>query len=455
MRETEDYEFSEVSRTLLGTSFQEIPQALMIWVKLSKEARSRTGYYKKLIGTEIMEASLFKEVPTFLILAGTITMLVSIRKTQNLLLLFPREEIPRNWKILYSLMILFLGGYSLAAWLTWDQNMNLVTLLTGLVFFGGSFFVLFSVTTYHQTLQHLIHSKQQLSRAKQRAEKSLARLQQVPTLIQTEKMAGLGQMVAGIAHEINNPVNFIHANLAPAQKYIQDLMNLISLYQEALPNQDPKIEKYLQDIDFDFISEDLPSLLESMGNGSQRITEIVGSLKQFSRMNESAIKSVDLHQGLDSTLIILDHRLRENGRRLPIQVVRRYGEIPPITCYAGEINQVFMNILVNAIDALEEAMDNEFLQDPQIEIQTCCRDQWVQVFIRDNGSGIKAEVRRKLFDPFFTTKAVGKGTGLGLSISYQIITQKHHGRLKCYSEPGKTEFLIELPQPGFSPLKST
>lgn len=402
-----------------------------------------------------MEASFFKEVPTFLILAGTITMLVSIRKTQNLLLLFPREEIPRNWKILYSLMILFLGGYSLAAWLTWDQNMNLVTLLTGLVFFGGSFFVLFSVTTYHQTLQHLIHSKQQLSQAKQRAEESLARLQQVPTLIQTEKMAGLGQMVAGIAHEINNPVNFIHANLAPAQKYIQDLMNLISLYQEALPNQDPKIEKYLQDIDFDFISEDLLSLLKSMGNGSHRITEIVGSLKQFSRMNESAIKSVDLHQGLDSTLIILDHRLRENGRRLPIQVVRRYGEIPSITCYAGEINQVFMNILVNAIDALEEAMDDEFLQDPQIEIQTCCRDQWIQVFIRDNGSGIKPEVQRKLFDPFFTTKPVGKGTGLGLSISYQIITQKHHGRLKCYSETGQTEFLIELPHTGFSPLKNT
>ncbi len=393
-----------------------------------------------------MGALLLRGVPTLLILIGTITMVVSIKKTQHLLLLFPSKNVPRNWKILYSLMIMFLGGYSLAAWLTWTQNASLVTLLTGVVFFGGSFFVLFSVSTYYQTLKHLIHSQQELSQAKQWAEDSLERLQQVPTLIQTEKMASLGQMVAGVAHEINNPVNFIHANIKLAKGYIQDLLKLIELYQEALPEPHPSIKNYLQEIDFSFLRKDLPNLLVSMGNGSQRIATIVNSLKQFSRLNESAIKSVDLHQGLDSTLVILEHRLRANGQRSPIQVIRRYGDIPPVTCYAGEINQVFMNILLNAIDALEDAMANKQLQNPQIEIQTCCNNFKVQVFIRDNGSGMTADIQKKLFDPFFTTKAVGQGTGLGLSISYQIITQKHHGHLRCRSEAGTTEFLIELPQ---------
>ncbi len=213
-----------------------------------------------------------------------------------------------------------------------------------------------------------------------------------------------------------------------------------------MPEADPSIETYLQEIDFDFLREDLPNLLTSMGNGSQRIAAIVSSLKQFSRMNESAVKSVDLHQGLDSTLVILEHRLRANGRRSPIQVICRYGDIPPVTCYAGEVNQVFMNILVNAIDALEEATTNNCLHNPQIEIQTHCNEEGVQVSIRDNGPGITADIQKKLFDPFFTTKAVGKGTGLGLSISYQIITQKHHGHLRCRSESGLTEFLIELPR---------
>lgn len=393
-----------------------------------------------------MEILLSKEVPTFLIVLGTITMMVSIRKTQQLLHLFSPEDIPRNWKILYSLMIMFLGGYSLAAWLIWVQSDSLITLLTGVVFFGGSFFVLFSVTTYHQTLQHLIHSRQELSYAKQRAEESLARLQQVPTLIQTEKMVSLGQMVAGVAHEINNPVNFIHANIEHAREYVRDLITLIDLYQRALPQPTPTIQACLQNIDFDFLKEDLPGVLASMEYGSQRITKIVSSLKQFSRMNEAAIKSVDLHQGLDSTLIILDHRLRAHGKRSAIQVSRQYGDIPPITCYAGEINQVFMNILANAIDALEEAMVQGNLPNPHIEIQTTCTDRWVQVAIRDNGPGIPVEVQKRLFDPFFTTKAVGKGTGLGLSISYQIVTQKHHGQLTCQSRPGRTEFLIELPR---------
>jgi two-component system NtrC family sensor kinase len=395
-----------------------------------------------------MALSLFREVPTFLILAGAITMLASIHKTQILLQLFNPSHIPRNWRILYALMIMFLGGYSLAAYLTWEQQANWVTLLTGLVFFGGSFFVLFSVSTYHQTLQHLIHSQQELEQAKQRVEDSLARLQQVPTLIQTEKMASLGQMVAGIAHEINNPVNFIHANLDPAQEYIQDLIQLVERYQAAYPEPAFDIKRYLRRIDFDFLKQDLPRLLTSMGNGSQRITEIVGSLKRFSRMDEAILKPVDLHEGLDSTLVILEHRLRAQGPRSPIRVNRHYGDIPLVTCHGGEINQVFMNILVNAIDALEEAMAHHGLPDPEIEIQTSCDSKFVTIQIRDNGVGISAAVQPKLFDPFFTTKVVGKGTGLGLSISYQIITQKHQGRLQCTSEPGKTEFAITLPRGG-------
>ncbi|MDA0672128.1 MAG: ATP-binding protein [Cyanobacteria bacterium] len=392
-----------------------------------------------------MAVSLFREIPTFLILAGTVTMLASIHKTRVLLRLFDPKHIPINWRILYSLMIMFLGGYSLAAYLTWSQSASWVTLLTGLVFFGGSFFVLFSVSTYHQTLKHLLHSKQELKQAKQRVEDSLARLQQVPTLIHTEKMAGLGQMVAGIAHEINNPVNFIHANIAPAKDYIQDLIDLVELYQAAYPQPTADIQRHLYQIDVDFLKQDLPRLLKSMGNGSQRITEIVGSLKHFSRMDEAILKTVNLHEGLDSTLVILEHRLRAKGTRSPIQVNRQYGDIPPITCHAGEINQVFMNILVNAIDALEEAMDKDGLQNPQIDIHTSCNAEFATICIRDNGGGIPPTVQKKLFDPFFTTKAVGKGTGLGLSISYQIITQKHQGHLQCVSEPGKTEFTIALP----------
>jgi two-component system NtrC family sensor kinase len=392
-----------------------------------------------------MEISLFKEIPTFLILAGTITMLVSIHKTRALLRLFEPDQIPRNWKILVSLMALFLGGYSLAAWLTWTQKTNWVTLLTGMVFFGGSFFVLFSVTTYHQTLSHLLFSKRQLKQAKQRVEDSLMRLQQVPTLIQTEKMASLGQMVAGVAHEINNPINFIHANIYPAQEYTQDLIALVELYQQTYPKPPASIQQRLDQIDFDFLRKDLPNLLGSMENGSRRITEIITSLKRFSRMDEAVLKSVDLHEGINSALVILEHRLRANGQRSRIEVIRRYGNIPPVKCLAGEINQVFMNILVNAIDALEEAMIEDNLNDPQIEIESDYNDAFVQIRIRDNGSGIQESIQHKLFDPFFTTKSVGRGTGLGLSISYQIITQKHHGHLKCVSEPGKTEFLIELP----------
>lgn len=372
-------------------------------------------------------------------------MLVSIRKAQKVLGLFEAKRIPRNWNILYSLMIMFLGGYSFAAWLIWNQQSTWITLLTGIVFFGGAFFVLFSVTTYHQTLSQLISSQRLCEDAKQRAEESLERLQQVPSLIQTEKMAGLGQMVAGVAHEINNPVNFIHANIKPAQAYIEDLIHIIDLYQTTFPDPPEQIQTALYEADYAFLKQDLPKLLSSMRNGSQRISEIVRSLKTFSRMDESALKEVNLHDGLDSTITILEHRLKATAKRPPIELVRSYGDVPPILCFAGELNQVFMNILSNAVDALEEAIHQHNLRQPQIEIKTRVHQNSVRIHIADNGWGIPSSIQSKLFDPFFTTKAVGKGTGLGLSISYQIVTKKHGGNLRCYSQPGQTEFVIELP----------
>lgn len=372
-------------------------------------------------------------------------MLLSIQKTQKLLQLFDSNQIPRNWKILYLLMILFLGGYSFAIWLTWYQKVSLITLLTGIVFFGGAFFVLFSVTTYHQTLSQLIASQQQLQEAKFRAEDSLARLQQVPSLIQTEKMAGLGQMVAGLAHEINNPVNFIYGNVSPAKDYVNDLIHLVALYETAVPTQPQQIQTFLDKIDFDFLKEDLPKLLGSIEHGAQRIAEIVRSLKTFSRMDESKLKEVDLHQGIDSALVILEHRLKANLKRSPIEVIRCYDELPTILCYAGELNQVFMNLLANAIDALDDAADSQGLLHPQIKITTLVHREMVQISIADNGLGIPPFLQNRLFDPFFTTKPVGQGTGLGLSISYQVVTKKHGGDLRCYSQPGFTEFIIELP----------
>jgi two-component system NtrC family sensor kinase len=388
---------------------------------------------------------LFREIPAILILAGTLVMLLSIQKTRELLRLFDYNQIPRNWKILYLLMILFLGGYSVAIWLTWHQKTDFIILLTGVVFLGGAFFVLFSVTTCHQTLSQLIASQKQLHAAKSRAEDSLARLQQVPSLIQTEKMAGLGQMVAGVAHEINNPVNFIYGNVSPAKDYVNDLIHLVALYETALPTKPPNIQKFSDEIDFAFIKEDLPKLLDSIEHGAQRIAGIVCGLKTFSRMDESQFKEVDLHQGLDSTLVILEHRLKANPKRSTIEVTRCYGGLPNILCYAGELNQVFMNLLANAIDALDEAVSSQGLSHPKIKISTSVYQEVVRISIVDNGTGIPPTLQNRLFDPFFTTKPVGQGTGLGLSISYQIVTKKHGGDLRCYSQPGFTEFVIELP----------
>lgn len=289
--------------------------------------------------------------------------------------------------------------------------------------------------------------------AKERAEQTLQQLQKTQTkLIQSEKMSSLGQLVAGIAHEINNPVNFIFGNICYAEEYAGDLLRLLELYQKCYPYLAPEVAEALEEIDVDFLASDFPRLLKSMKVGAERIREIVRSLRNFSRLDEAEIKMADIHDGLDSTLMILHHRLETKSASSTIRVIQDYASLPMIECYPGQLNQVFMNILSNAIDALrerdQERTPEDYLENPsQITIQTRrLEGDWIAISIKDNGAGIPEVLKTKLFDPFFTTKPVGKGTGLGLSISHQIVTEKHHGRLYCYSKLGEgSEFIIELP----------
>ena len=282
---------------------------------------------------------------------------------------------------------------------------------------------------------------------------TLAELQRTQSqVVQSEKMSSLGQLVAGVAHEINNPVNFIHGNLAHVQTYTEDLLGFIQLYQQHNPTPDPEIELAAAEIDLEFLREDLPKMLTSMKLGTDRIRQIVLSLRTFSRMDEAEYKAVDIHEGIDSTLLILQHRLKARPERPEIEVIKDYDTLPLVECYAGQLNQVFMNILVNAIDAIEEQIAQRTYQElkdhpGRITIRTSVVNAtWIEVAIADNGGGIPPAVQQRIFDPFFTTKPMGKGTGMGMSISYQIITERHNGKLECFSTPGEgTEFMIRIP----------
>ncbi|AFY56772.1 PAS domain S-box [Rivularia sp. PCC 7116] len=263
-------------------------------------------------------------------------------------------------------------------------------------------------------------------------------------LIQSEKMSSLGQMVAGVAHEINNPVNFIHGNLTPATQYTQDLLKLLELYQQHYPNPPEDIQEEIEAVELEFLKEDFLKMLNSMKQGTQRIREIVLSLRNFSRLDEAQFKAVDIHKGIDSTLMLLQNRLKAKPNFPRIQIAKQYSSLPPVDCFPSQLNQVLMNILANAIDALES---QKSMSTPQIQIHTKLIDNnRIAIHIYDNGSGIPPQIQSKLFDPFFTTKEVGKGTGNGLSISYQIVVNKHGGNLSYKSTPGEgTEFIIEIP----------
>ncbi|MGL6139204.1 MAG: GAF domain-containing protein, partial [Planktothrix sp.] len=308
--------------------------------------------------------------------------------------------------------------------------------------------------------QQSVQSAQKEQAKAEQLTQTLNELQKTQSqLIQTEKMLSLGRLVAGIAHEINNPINFIFGNLIYTGEYSQNLLNLIQLYEHYYPSPQPEIVEYISTIELDFITQDLPKIVESMQSGADRIRQLVLSLRNFARLDQADLKFVDLHEGIESTLLLLQHRLNLDSSEGPeIQVKRRYGNLPPVECYASLLNQVFMNLLSNALDALalkstgsNQSPSYPKQTQPSLEISTTLKDEItaapiIVISIIDNGSGIPNAVLPHIFDPFFTTKPVGQGTGLGLSISYQIIVEKHHGSLQCLSNWGiGTEFRIEIP----------
>ena len=320
-----------------------------------------------------------------------------------------------------------------------------------------------NITDRKQIEEALRQSESQLKVRNEEIAKALRDLQQTQSLmVQNEKMVSLGQLVAGVAHEINNPVSFIYGNVMHAETYFQDLIKMLEIYQQEYPNPTPAVQDGIDDVDLNFLLKDLPRLLQSMKIGAERIHQIVLSLKNFSRLDETGQKQVDIHEGLESTLLILQHRFKETAGHPRIFLIKEYGNLPKFQCYPGQLNQVFMNIIGNSLDALEEAMENgkwttknmsplTYCPSPTIKINTAFiegkgSEDRIVIRISDNGPGIPIEVQKRLFDPFFTTKNPGKGTGLGLSISYKIVVEKHGGKLSCISVPSQgAEFVIEIP----------
>lgn len=320
------------------------------------------------------------------------------------------------------------------------------------------------VSKLEQNIIKRQHLEDNLRQSNQQLNQAIQQLKHTQSqLIHSEKMSSMGRLVAGVAHEINNPVSFIHGNLPHIESYVQELLNYLSLYQQHYPQPVPEIQQFAEANDISFLVADFPKILSSMKVGTERIYQIVLLLRHFSLLDESEKKYVNIHEGIDRTLLILHHRLKATANRDGIEVIKEYGNIPAIECFARQLNQVFLNILSNAIDALDisqhSARDIEQLPQPRITIRTevigtkngenkveqSIGDR-VRISIADNGIGIPEHIQQRIFEPFFTTKPIGKGMGLGLSISYQIVVEKHGGSLQCWSQPGQgAEFLIEIP----------
>jgi two-component system, NtrC family, sensor kinase len=332
--------------------------------------------------------------------------------------------------------------------IAWQAIADFATVIIAIYFL--SFYRSFDLLA---RFSQIFSSKIELENKNEILEQAMLELQRTQSqLIQQEKMSSLGQLVAGVAHEINNPVNFIYANLDYVQQYTEELLGFVQLYEKYFPAPVAEIRVQAEKIDLKFIKEDLLQILKSMKIGTERIKEIVESLRNFSRIDEPALKSVNVHEGIDSTLLLLQHRFKTNPEHIEIEIIKNYGNIPKVECYPGQLNQVFMNILTNAIDALEEINDGRTYQEikdnpGKITITTSIIDsQCVEIKIANNGSDIPEHFQKRIFDPFFTTKPVGKGTGMGMSISYQIVTERHGGQLKFISSFGAdTEFVIQIP----------
>lgn len=360
----------------------------------------------------------------------------------SIALVIPRENIESQLKALNLLASILGGLLGVAAIIAWRQIQ----------------------LSQRAKMQVVLLSQQQKTLQQQslELEQALRELQQTQAqLIQTEKMSSLSQLVAGLAHEINNPISFIYSNITPAHEYLQDLLRLLQLYQHHYPQPVPEIQDEAEAIELNFLMQDLPKLLTSMKLGADRIKQIVLSLRNFSRLDEAEMKMVNIHEGIDSTLMFLESRLKATPDHPAIEILKEYADLPLVECYAGELNQVFIKLLTNAIDAIEEsfvichllpqgedsASTSLIRRKGQIRIQTeLTADKQIIIRIVDNGVGMTENLQNQLFNPFFTTKPVGKGTGLGLSISYQIVTQKHQGKLQCNSTLGKgTEFVMAIP----------